>query len=108
MIIAVYTKTWHRLAEGCSMKFFLDDLPILFPYEFIYPEQYAYMKDIKKALDAKVNESASCQLNVRFVGPLLAGDAFWDGQDDLLIIADCSLSAILSRKKKTYFNFWNE
>ena len=36
------------------MKFFLDDLPILFPYEFVYPEQYEYMKDIKKALDAKV------------------------------------------------------
>jgi Rad3-related DNA helicase len=35
------------------MKFKIDDLEILFPYEFIYPEQYAYMSDIKKALDVK-------------------------------------------------------
>jgi DNA excision repair protein ERCC-2 len=35
------------------MKFFLDDLEVLFPYEFIYPEQYNYIKDIKAALDAK-------------------------------------------------------
>ncbi|KAJ3139729.1 DNA-dependent ATPase of the nucleotide excision repair factor 4 complex [Physocladia obscura] len=35
------------------MKFYLDDLPVLFPYESIYPEQYAYMRDMKKALDAK-------------------------------------------------------
>ncbi|KAI8926822.1 hypothetical protein BC831DRAFT_455121 [Entophlyctis helioformis] len=35
------------------MRFELDGLPILFPYEFIYPEQYAYMRDIKRALDAQ-------------------------------------------------------
>ncbi|KAJ1568835.1 hypothetical protein HK405_013268 [Cladochytrium tenue] len=35
------------------MRFFLDDLPVLFPYDYIYPEQYAYMRDIKRALDAK-------------------------------------------------------
>ncbi|KAB8237332.1 hypothetical protein ETB97_003964 [Aspergillus alliaceus] len=34
------------------MKFFIDDLPILFPYPRIYPEQYAYMCDLKKTLDA--------------------------------------------------------
>lgn len=28
------------------------DLPILFPYPRIYPEQYAYMCDLKKTLDA--------------------------------------------------------
>ncbi|AMD22200.1 HGL140Cp [Eremothecium sinecaudum] len=33
------------------MKFFIDDLPILFPYPKIYPEQYQYMCDIKKTLD---------------------------------------------------------
>ncbi|EZG10352.1 DNA repair helicase rad15 [Trichophyton rubrum CBS 735.88] len=34
------------------MEFFIDDLPILFPYPRIYPEQYAYMCDLKKVLDA--------------------------------------------------------
>lgn len=28
------------------------DLPVLFPYPRIYPEQYAYMCDLKKTLDA--------------------------------------------------------
>ncbi|KAF2154932.1 to 3 [Myriangium duriaei CBS 260.36] len=34
------------------MKFFIEDLPVLFPYPRIYPEQYAYMCDLKKTLDA--------------------------------------------------------
>lgn len=37
------------------MKFFIDELPILFPYPKIYPEQYAYMADIKKSLDVGGN-----------------------------------------------------
>ncbi|TPX36511.1 hypothetical protein SmJEL517_g01355 [Synchytrium microbalum] len=35
------------------MKLTVDGLPVLFPYDYIYPEQYAYMKDLKRALDAK-------------------------------------------------------
>ncbi|KAJ7449802.1 hypothetical protein FB451DRAFT_1342963 [Mycena latifolia] len=34
------------------MKFTIDDLPIVFPYDRIYPEQYAYMCDLKRTLDA--------------------------------------------------------
>lgn len=34
------------------MKFFIGDLPILFPYGRIYPEQYAYMCDLKQTLEA--------------------------------------------------------
>lgn len=34
------------------MKFFIGDLPVLFPYPRIYPEQYAYMCDLKHTLDA--------------------------------------------------------
>jgi DNA excision repair protein ERCC-2 len=34
-------------------RFELEGLPIVFPYEYIYPEQYAYMLDLKRALDAK-------------------------------------------------------
>ncbi|PGG97585.1 DNA repair helicase rad15 [Helicocarpus griseus UAMH5409] len=37
------------------MKFFIDDLPVLFPYPRIYPEQYAYMCDLKRTLDAGGN-----------------------------------------------------
>lgn len=37
------------------MKFYIDDLPVLFPYPKIYPEQYAYMSDIKKTLDVGGN-----------------------------------------------------
>ena len=34
------------------MKFFIDDLEVLFPYPRIYPEQYEYMCDLKRTLDA--------------------------------------------------------
>jgi len=30
----------------------IEDLPVLFPYPRIYPEQYRYMSDLKKTLDA--------------------------------------------------------
>ncbi|KAJ1643956.1 TFIIH/NER complex ATP-dependent 5'-3' DNA helicase subunit [Dispira simplex] len=35
------------------MKFNIGDLPVIFPYDYIYPEQYAYMVDLKKSLDAR-------------------------------------------------------
>lgn len=35
-----------------TMKFYIDDLPVIFPYDRIYPEQYAYMCDLKRTLDA--------------------------------------------------------
>ncbi|KAF2101567.1 putative TFIIH complex helicase Rad3 [Rhizodiscina lignyota] len=34
------------------MRFHIDDLEVLFPYPRIYPEQYAYMCDLKRTLDA--------------------------------------------------------
>ncbi|KAM6500526.1 Protein of unknown function (DUF1227) domain containing protein [Amanita muscaria] len=34
------------------MKFFIDNLPIIFPYDRVYPEQYSYMCDLKRTLDA--------------------------------------------------------
>ncbi|KAH6543197.1 general transcription and DNA repair factor IIH helicase subunit XPD [Parastagonospora nodorum] len=33
------------------MLFHIDGLPVLFPYPSVYPEQYAYMCDLKKTLD---------------------------------------------------------
>ncbi|CAG9460982.1 unnamed protein product [Pedinophyceae sp. YPF-701] len=35
------------------MKFQLEGLTVVFPYEFIYPEQYRYMLELKRSLDAK-------------------------------------------------------
>jgi hypothetical protein len=35
------------------MRFQLDGLTVYFPYEFIYPEQYQYMAELKAALDAR-------------------------------------------------------
>lgn len=37
-----------------KMKFDIDGVPIYFPYEYIYPEQYEYMVELKHALDKKV------------------------------------------------------
>lgn len=34
------------------MKFQLEDITVYFPYTHIYPEQYAYMLELKRALDA--------------------------------------------------------
>ncbi|KAG8348184.1 TFIIH basal transcription factor, private [Trypanosoma vivax] len=34
-----------------DMKFFIEDVPVLFPYEYIYPEQLEYMTELKKGLD---------------------------------------------------------
>ncbi|KAF3436310.1 hypothetical protein FNV43_RR23402 [Rhamnella rubrinervis] len=35
------------------MKFQIEDVTVYFPYDHIYPEQYAYMLELKRALDAK-------------------------------------------------------
>jgi DNA excision repair protein ERCC-2 len=33
------------------MKFLIDELVIYFPYDYIYPEQYTYMRELKMTLD---------------------------------------------------------
>lgn len=37
----------------------VDGLLVYFPYDFIYPEQYLYMLELKRTLDAKVGEMDS-------------------------------------------------
>jgi len=32
----------------------IDGLIVYFPYEYIYPEQYSYMLELKQTLDAEV------------------------------------------------------
>lgn len=36
-----------------GFAFDVDGVEVLFPYDAVYPEQYAYMRELKKALDAK-------------------------------------------------------
>lgn len=43
------------------MKFQLDEVTVYFPYEYIYPEQFRYMQELKRALDAHDH----CLLEVR-------------------------------------------
>lgn len=40
----------------------IDGLLVLFPYDYIYPEQYSYMLELKRTLDAKVTyyQSIKC------------------------------------------------
>jgi DNA excision repair protein ERCC-2 len=42
-------------AHGMGFTFNIDDLRVFFPYDTIYPEQYKYMCELKKALDAHGN-----------------------------------------------------
>lgn len=35
------------------MRFDLDGLDVFFPYEYMYPEQFDYMLELKRSLDAK-------------------------------------------------------
>jgi DNA excision repair protein ERCC-2 len=46
------TATQNRAGASTSkMKFYIDTLPVLWPYPKVYPEQYAYMCDLKRTLD---------------------------------------------------------
>lgn len=49
-------------------QFQLEGLTVYFPYEYIYPEQYRYMLELKRTLDAK----GHCLLEVKgFCCPVL-------------------------------------
>lgn len=50
------------------MKFDLEEVTVYFPYEFIYPEQYKYMQELKRALDAP----GHCLLEAR-ISVILSG-----------------------------------
>ncbi len=43
------------------MRFVIEGLTVYFPYDYIYPEQFQYMLELKHALDAK----GHCLLEVR-------------------------------------------
>ena len=77
-----------------SFRLTVDGLPVLFPYDYVYPEQYAYMLDLKRTLDAKVGRCRSLSqgrtLPLSFTvcvcvctGPRCVGDALRHRQDSL-------------------------
>ena len=41
------------ITRGCP-RVNIDGLLVVFPYDYVYPEQYAYMLDLKRSLDAQV------------------------------------------------------
>ena len=42
------------------MIFNLEGLTVYFPYEYVYPEQYKYMLELKHGLDAKGHGCLGC------------------------------------------------
>ena len=60
------------------MKFDLEGITVYFPYEYIYPEQYKYMQELKRSLDApghcllearcQLQGSPACKLRETFAG----------------------------------------
>lgn len=47
-----------RSALSSLTRLSIDGLPVIFPYDHIYPEQYSYMLELKRTLDAKVHSVA--------------------------------------------------
>ncbi|KAK6487788.1 TFIIH basal mRNAion factor complex helicase XPD subunit isoform X1 [Huso huso] len=50
------------------MKLNIDGLLVYFPYDYIYPEQYSYMLELKRTLDAKVGPGRARERNKRGTG----------------------------------------
>jgi DNA excision repair protein ERCC-2 len=38
------------------MRFVIEEVEVFFPYEYVYPEQYSYMCQLKRALDARAKK----------------------------------------------------
>ena len=81
----------------------VDGLSVLFPYEYIYPEQFSYMLELKKSLDAKVssfywNDWYLCMtlLGLVLKGSLRAGDAVGNGEDHFVVISHRFLHEVQS------------
>lgn len=44
----------HRRFAAAVARLNVDGLLVYFPYDYIYPEQFSYMLELKRTLDAKV------------------------------------------------------
>jgi hypothetical protein len=78
---------------------------VYFPYDYIYPEQFAYMLELKKGLDAKVRANymhntaiqggkfLRMKLSIMFVviGPLLTGNAIRNWENSVSAFSYCCI-----------------
>mmetsp|Transcript_14369 Transcript_14369/g.23917 ORF Transcript_14369/g.23917 Transcript_14369/m.23917 type:complete len:770 (+) Transcript_14369:56-2365(+) len=46
------------------MRIYIEDVEVFFPYEYMYPEQYQYMVELKRALDVKEPAKGHCVLEM--------------------------------------------
>jgi len=81
------------------MKFNIDGLPVIFPYPKIYPEQYAYMCDLKSKPSVAFlrchNRLMLVSRNPRHGWKLRLGNAFRYRQDHLTLVAHRRISTAL-------------
>jgi hypothetical protein len=73
------------------MRVDLDGIEVFFPYDFMYPEQYSYMLELKRALDAKGHGLIEMVSGVKFhflhvesTRPIVIS-AHWNGENCLRI-----------------------
>lgn len=83
-----------KLSYICRLN--VDGLIVYFPYDYIYPEQYAYMCELKRALDAKVPHVLLKYKNlhvltINSLGTLFTGDAFRHRQNYNFAFINCRL-----------------
>lgn len=85
-------------------RFNLEGLTVFFPYEYLYPEQYSYMLEVKRALDAKVRPVFCCN---KFTG-FLAGNnqsiLVMDTRRRLISMGNTGISSLV-RSKNMAKNF---
>ena len=60
------------------MKFNIQEVPVYFPYPFMYPEQYKYMCHLKRSLDV----NGHCLLEVTDALLLIRDHSLWCGSAD--------------------------
>jgi len=49
--------SFHLITKRLCFRLNVDGLLVYFPYDYIYPEQFSYMMELKQALDAKVSRN---------------------------------------------------
>lgn len=80
------------------MRINVDGLDVLFPYEYIYPEQILYMEELKKTLDAQVLIFSPYVLPFYLIikvflrtGSLLVGNAIRNWKNSFTTFSCCFL-----------------
>lgn len=51
----VIAAAWTHTNMSFRSRLNIEGLLVYFPYDYIYPEQYSYMLELKRTLDAKVD-----------------------------------------------------